>query len=179
MSTDRRSILKGLAAAGLVMVGMPWAQATSAQGAQAAAGLAGGALPGVTSLVSGSALDAAFLAGVQQGVNAPAGQTLSAQPLQSLDAATFGQLNKLLNDGSATLLVGLIDDASAAIVIDLVRSAGGRVLSVQHHRVAEGGASAQWAQALGQSLVATSSPATPNAPRSAQGIACVSLSCVI
>jgi len=27
MSTDRRSILKGLAAAGLVMATMPWAQA--------------------------------------------------------------------------------------------------------------------------------------------------------
>lgn len=177
MSTDRRSILKGLAGAGLMMVGMPWAQA-AAPGAQAA--VAAGTLPGVTSLVSGSALDAAFLAGVRQGVNAPAGQTLSAQPLKSLDAATFGQLNKLLNDNHATLLVGLIDDASAAIVIDLVRSAGGRVLSVQHHRVGEGSAGAQWAQALGQSLVATSSPATPGAPHSAQGgNAYVSLSCVI
>lgn len=178
MSTDRRSILKGLAAAGLMMVGMPWAQATSAPGAQTA-GLTGNALPGVTSLVSGSALDAAFLAGVQQGVNAPAGQTLSAQPLQGLDAATFGQLNKLLSDGNDTLLVGLIDDASAAIVIELVRSAGGRVLSLQHHRVGEGSAGAQWAQALGQSLVATASPATPSAPQSAQGSAYVSLSCVI
>lgn len=176
MSTDRRSILKGLAAAGLVMVGMPWAPAASAQNAQAA-GLAG-ALPDVTALVSGSALDAAFMAGVRQAVNAPAGQALSAQALKGLDAATFARLNKLLNDDKATMLVGLIDDASAAIVLDLVRSAGGRVLSMEHHRAGQGSADAQWAQALGQSLVAAS-PAAPNAPASAQGSAYVSLCCVI
>jgi hypothetical protein len=177
MSTDRRSILKGLAAAGLVMVGMPWAQAATVPGTHASA-LDGAALPSVTSLVSGSVLDAAFMAGVRQAVNAPAGQTLSAQPLQGLDAATFASLNKLLNDGHPTLLVGLIDDASAAIVVDLVRSAGGRVLSMAHHRAGHDSASAQWAQALGQSLVAASS-AAPNAPASAQGSAYVSLCCVI
>ena len=177
MTTDRRSILKGLAAAGLVMVGMPWAQATSAQNAQAA-GLAGGALPDVTSLVSGSMLDAAFMAGVRQAVNASAGQSLSAQPLKGLDAATFASLNKLLNDDKATLLVGLIDDASAAIVLELVRSAGGRVLSMAHHRAGQDSAAAQWAQALGQSLVAAS-PTAANAPASAQGNAYVSMCCVI
>ena len=177
MSTDRRSILKGLAAAGLVIVGMPWAQASSAQNAQVA-GLAGRALPDVTSLVSGSALDAAFMAGVRQAVNAPAGQTLSVQPLQGLDAATFASLNKLLNDDNVTLLVGLIDDASAAIVLELVRSAGGRVLSMEHHRAGQDSASAQWAQALGQSLV-TASAAALNAPASAQGRAYVSVCCVI
>lgn len=174
MHTDRRSVLKGLAAAGLAMVAMPWAQATSAPGIRDAA--SAGAR--VSALVSGSALDAAFLAGVQQGVNAPAGQSLSTQPLKGLDAATFGQLNQLLNDGSETLLVGLIDDASAAIVIDLVRSAGGRVLSLQHHRADNSSAGAQWAQALGQSLLAAKA-ATPEAPAAAQGSAYVSLSCVI
>jgi len=132
----------------------------------------------VTALVSGSVLDAAFMAGVQQAVKAPGGgQSLSTQPLQGLDAATFASLNSLFNDDSATLLVGLIDDASATLVIDLVRSAGGRVLSVQHHRVGKDAGAAQWAQALGQSLAATS--VAPNAPTSAQGTAYVSLSCVI
>lgn len=177
MSTDRRSVLKGLAAVGLVMVGMPWAQATPKPDTQGnVPGSA--ALPSVTSLVSGSALDAAFMAGVRQAVNAPAGQTLSAQALQGLDAATFASLNRLLNDDKSTLLVGLIDDASAAIVLELVRSAGGRVLSMEHHRLGQDSASAQWAQALGQSLVAAG-PAAPNAPDSAQGSAYVSLCCVI
>jgi hypothetical protein len=175
MSTDRRSILKGLAAAGLMMTNLSWAQASAPQAAAA-----GAALADVTALVSGSALDAAFLAGVRQSVNAPAGQALSAAPLQGLDAATFARLNQLLNDDSATLLVGLIDDASAAIVIDLVRSAGGRVLSVQHHRAGDDSAASQWAKTLGQSLAAASPAATPNAPTSsAQAHAYVSLSCMI
>lgn len=175
MTTDRRSILKGLAAAGLMMTNLSWAQASAPQ----AAAVAGAALADVTALVSGSALDAAFLAGVRQSVNAPAGQALSAAPLQGLDAATFARLNQLLNDGSATLLVGLIDDASAAIVIDLVRSAGGRVLSVQHHRAGDDSAASQWAKTLGQSLASASPAATPNAPASAQARTCVSLSCMI
>ena len=178
MNTDRRSILKGLAAAGLVMATMPWAQAKPSLNTQGKA-LDSDALLNVTALVSGSTLDAAFMAGVQQAVKAPGGgQSLSVQPLQSLDAATFASLNSLLNDDSATLLVGLIDDASATLVIDLVRSAGGRVLSVQHHRVGKDAGAAQWAQALGQSLV-TASPTAANAPTSAQGTAYVSLSCVI
>lgn len=176
MTTNRRSILKGLAAAGFVMASMPWAQARPSPGTQGKA-LASDALRNVTALVSGSALDAAFMAGVQQAVKAPGGQSLSAQPLQGLDAATFASLNSLLNDDSATLLVGLIDDASATLVIDLVRSAGGRVLSMQHHRVGQDAGAAQWAQALGQSLAATS--VAPNTPTSAQGTAYVSLSCVI
>ena len=175
MSTDRRSILKGLAAAGLMMTNLSWAQASAPQAAAAA----DAALADVTALVSGSALDAAFMAGVRQSVNAPAGQALSAAPLQSLDAATFARLNQLLNDDSATLLIGLIDDASAAIVLELVRSAGGRVLSVQHHRAGDGSAAAQWAQTLGQTLAAASPTAAPNAPASAQGRAYVSLSCMI
>lgn len=173
MRTDRRSILKGLAAAGLAMATLPWAQASVP-----VAGAAATALTHVTALVSGSALDAAFMAGVRQAVNAPAGQTLSAQPLNGLDSAAFGQLGKLLNDGRDTLLVALIDDASAAIVLELVRSAGGRVLSMQHHRSGQDGAATQWAQTLGHSLLAASAPA-PDAPASAQARAYVSLSCVI
>ena len=104
MNHDRRSVLKGLAAAGLVVAGMPWAQAAansvaSPAGAQDA--------PAVTALVSGSALDAAFLAGVQQAT--AAGQGPASQSLQGLDTAAFMRLNALLVDGQAGLLVGLVD----------------------------------------------------------------------
>jgi len=172
MSTDRRSVLKSLAAAGLAVGSLSWAQAaTSANPAPAAS-----ASRTVTSLVSGGALDAAFLAGVREAVQANAGQGLAAQPLQGLDAATFTRLGALLQDGEPTLLVGLIDDAAATLVLDLVRSAGGRVLSVQHHRVGHGAAAAPWATTLGRSLVA--SAAVP-AAADPHGTAYVALSCVI
>ena len=176
MTTDRRSILKGLASAGLVMATMPWAQAKPSSGTPGRA-VHGDGPPHVTALVSGSALDAAFMAGVRQAIDTPSGQGLSAQPLQGLDAATFARLNRLLNDDNATLLVGLIDDASAAVVIDLVRSAGGRMLSVQHHRVGQDAGATQWARLLGQALAATQ--AAPDAPNHTAGTAYVSLSCMI
>lgn len=177
MSSDRRTVLKGLAAAGLVVAGVRWAQAAGAQTAGETDDK--GTLPTVTSLVSGSALDAAFLAGVKQAVNAPAGQTQSTESLQGLAVASFKRLNALLGDGEATLLVGLIDDASAALVLDLVRSAGGRVLSVQYHRLGQDTAAARWAQSLGQSLVGDTAPVALDAPTEAQGTAYVSLRCVI
>jgi len=176
MNTDRRSVLKGLAAAGLVVAGMPWAQA-AATPAAAPAGEQD-ALPAVTALVSGSALDAAFLSGVAQAVNA-AGQGAATHSLQGLDTAAFMRLNALLGDGQAGLLVGLVDDASATLVLDLVRSADGRVLSVQHHRLAQEQdvAAAQWARQLGSSLVGAAAPLAP--ATTAQGGAYVSLRCLI
>lgn len=135
MQTDRRSLLKGLAAAGLAVSSAGWIQAASASTtpaatpAAAAANIAADSVLAVTSAGQGSALDMAFVAGVQA-----AGKT-SHTGLQGLDSAAFNRLGQLLADGQDTVLIGLLDDASATLVLDLVRSAGGRVLSEQHHRV--------------------------------------------
>ena len=171
MQTDRRSLLKGLAAAGLAVSSAGWIQAASASTtpAAAAANLAADSVLAVTSAGQGSALDMAFVAGVQA-----AGKT-SHTGLQGLDSAAFNRLGQLLADGQDTVLVGLLDDASATLVLDLVRSAGGRVLSEQHHRVDASAAS--WAQNLGQSLASGS-------PMAAQTVAAgsearVSFRCMI
>lgn len=172
MSNDRRLVLKGLAAAGL-LAAMPWAQA-SAAAPLADAGVADTATR-VTPLVSGSALDAAFLAGVRQATAQPAG-SLVTQPLQGLEASTYQQLNALLNDDTPTLLVGLLDDAAAILVLDLVRSAGGRVLSVEQHRIGQDSTGQQRAGALGQALVAGAVTAGRGQEN---GNAYVALRCVI
>ncbi|MDD2729974.1 hypothetical protein [Malikia sp.] len=172
MSTDRRFVLKGLAAAGL-LAAMPWAQAS----ASAATPLADAAAR-VTPLVSGGALDAAFLAGVRNAAAKPAGALVN-PPLQGLEAATYQQLDRLLNDDTPTLLVGLLDDAAAVLVLDLVRSAGGRVLSVEHHRIGAGSAGQQRAGALGQALVAGADAAVTAGRVHENGSAYVALRCVI
>ena len=172
MSNDRRFVLKGLAAAGL-LAAMPWAQA-SAAAPLADAGVADTATR-VTPLVSGGALDAAFLAGVRQATAQPAG-SLVTQPLQGLEASTYQQLNALLNDDTPTLLVGLLDDAAAILVLDLVRSAGGRVLSAEPHRIGQDSAGQQRAGALGQALVAGAATAGRGQEN---GNAYVALRCVI
>lgn len=177
MSNDRRFVLKGLAAAGL-LAAMPWAQAsTSAAAPLADAGVADTATR-VTPLVSGGALDAAFLAGVRQATAQPAG-SLVTQPLQGLEASTYQQLNALLNDDTPTLLVGLLDDAAAILVLDLVRSAGGRVLSAEPHRIGQDSAGQQRAGALGQALVAGADAAVTTGRMHENGSAYVALRCVI
>ena len=172
MSNDRRLVLKGLAAAGL-LAAMPWAQA-SAAAPLADAGVADAATR-VTPLVSGSALDAAFLAGVRNAMGQPAGSLVNT-PLQGLEASTYQQLNALLNDDAPTLLVGLLDDAAAILVLDLVRSAGGRVLSAEPHRIGQDSAGQQRAGALGQALVAGAVTAGRGQEN---GNAYVALRCVI
>ena len=174
MSNDRRFVLKGLAAAGL-MAAMPWAQAGSRTAAPLSDAAVADAATRVTPLVSGGALDAAFLAGVRQAVGQPAG-ALAKPPLQGLEAATYQQLNPLLNDDTPTLLVGLLDDAAATLVLDLVRSAGGRVLSVEHHRMVQDSSGQQRAGELGQALVAGAATA---GHRQENGHAYVTLRCVI
>lgn len=144
MQTDRRSLLKGLAAAGLAVSGMGLAQAATVLTGKPAASAD---VLAVTSALRRSALDAAFVAGVQS-----TARSAAHTGLQGLDSAAFNQLGELLADGKETLLVGLLDDASATLVLDLVRSAGGRVLAVESHRVDS--AAADWAKALGQSLTA-------------------------
>lgn len=143
MQSNRRSLLKGLAAAGMAVTGLGWAHAAVAPAGAAAAPTAGGVLT-VTSATT--ALEQAFIAGVQN-----AGQATHTG-LMGLDSAAFTQLGDLLADGQDTVLVGLLDDASATLVLDLVRSAGGRVMDVQHHRVPA--AAAPWAHKLGQTLAA-------------------------
>lgn len=177
MSNDRRFVLKGLAAAGL-LAAMPWAQAsTSAAAPLADAGVADAATR-VTPLVSGGALDAAFLAGVRQATAQPASRLVT-PPLQGLEASTYQQLNALLNDDTPTLLVGLLDDAAAILVLDLVRSAGGRVLSAEPHRIGQDSAGQQRAGALGQALVAGAGAAVAAGRGQENGNAYVALRCVI
>ena len=130
MHSDRRFLLKSLAATGLAISGVgwgAWAQATPL------AGLPSGAAPmdaaaDVLALTSGlpasagaGVLDSAFITGVRS-----AAQTVRHTALQGLDSAPFQRLGQLLGDERSTLLVGLLDDASATLVLDLVRSAGGR-----------------------------------------------------
>ena len=172
MQTDRRTLLKSLAAAGLAVSGMGWAHAAGTAGKAAAAA----EVLALTSAQAGSALEAAFITGVQSSA-----QRSAHTGLQGLDSQAFTELGQLLADGQDTLLVGLLDDASATLVLDLVRSAGGRVLSEEHHRV-DAGAS-QWAQQLGQSLAtgnASNARNTSNTITAATGNAArVSFSCVI
>ncbi|MDR2296804.1 MAG: hypothetical protein LBE30_00460 [Comamonas sp.] len=167
MQTDRRSLLKGLAAAGLAVSGIGLTQAASVLTGNTAAPTD---VLAVTSSLHGSALDAAFVAGVQ-GSARDAAHTR----LQGLDSTAFKQLGELLADGQETLLVGLLDDASATLVLDLVRSAGGRVLAVENHRV--DGTAADWARSLGKSLASGQAMNTTTA--AAGNEARVSFRCVI
>jgi hypothetical protein len=180
MSIDRRSVLKALAAAGLAVVGVPLAQAAPWDTVVEAGGAAVEPLM-LTSLVSGTALDAPFLAGVQERVGNQAGHAaLTSQRLHGLEASTFTRLDTWLHDGTPTRLVGLVDDATATLVLDLVRSAGGRVMHSQHHWIGKDKAAAQWAQALGRALVtADTAPPVLSVAADPQGHAYVSFSCVI
>ena len=168
MQADRRSLLKALTAAGLAVSGIGWAQAATSAAGRTATRPA--EVLAVTSSMHASALDQAFVAGVQS-----TSRNVVHTGLQGLDSAAFKQLGELLTDSQETLLVGLLDDASATLVLDLVRSSGGRVLAVEHHRV--DGAAADWAQALGRSLASSQVMNTTTAAAGKE--ARVSFSCVI
>lgn len=170
MQTDRRSLLKGLTAAGLAVSGIGWAQAATSAAGRTASAIRSAEVLAVTSSMHASALDKAFAAGVQS-----TSRNVVHTGLQGLDSAAFNQLGELLTDSQETLLVGLLDDASATLVLDLVRSSGGRVLAVEHHRV--DGAAADWAQALGRSLASGQVMNTTTAAAGKE--ARVSFSCVI
>jgi hypothetical protein len=180
MSLDRRSVLKGLAAVGFAMANFQLAHARHGASSLLHGGLPLGtpAAP-VTPIVTGSALDSEFLSGVQA---ATAQQGLVQNEvirMQGLDSALFGRLSTLLNAGTPATLVGLADDASAALILDLVRSAGGRVLSSEHHRIADDLSAAQVASALGSTLVSQPAAATAVPGSQADGAAYVSFCCVI
>jgi len=178
MTTDRRDVLKGLMAAGLLVSTPSWARSIWPAGD--AASTAPAQPLAVSTLVSGATLDSAFLAGVNDALQADALKVSATHHLNHLGAEVFNHLNAQLNDGEPGLLVGLLDDASAVLVLDLLRSAGARVLSVQHHRVASGEDASAWARALGQSLVSSDPAPLASAEVPAIGaMSCVSLRCVI
>lgn len=177
MTSDRRDVLKGLMAAGLLVSTPSWARSLWPTGEAATTAAAPAQALAVSTLVSGSALDSAFLAGVN---SALPGHGAATHQLSQLDAGLYQQLNAQLTDGEPGLLVALLDDASAVLVLDLLRSAGAQVLSVQHHQVAQGSDAATWAHALGQSLVSASPLPDTRQPQQATGaLTCVSLRCVI
>lgn len=178
MNSDRRLVLKSLAAAGLAVSGMSWAQSTPTDVVPPGQAAGGGPLLAVTSLAGGAKLNSAFLVGVEAG-SAGVRSTLPPLQLQGFDAKSFMRLGSLLEDGVPTLLVGFLDDAAAALVLDLVRSAGGQVLAVQHHRVGVGAAALPWAQALGHSLVTGDAAALASVTAGGDSHACVSFRCVI
>lgn len=173
MHSDRRLLLKSLAAAGLAISGAGWTQLATAANAPAAAAAAGDVLA-LTSSLSATAKDAAlneaFLSGVRTGA-----RTVSHTAVQGFDSAPFQQLGQMLADGQSTVLVGLLDDASATLVLDMVRSAGGRVLSEQVHYVDN--RAGTWAQTLGQKLAL--GQATPDATSAAGASTRVSFRCLI
>ena len=175
MTSDRRDVLKGLMAAGLLVSTPSWARSLWPTGEAATTAAAPAQALAVSTLVSGNALDNAFLAGVNSAL--PGHGTTATHQLSQLDAGLYQQLNAQLTDGEPGLLVALLDDASAVLVLDLLRSAGAQVLSVQHHQVAQGSDAATWAHALGQSLVSASP--LPETRQAAGGLTCVSLRCVI
>lgn len=173
MNTDRRALLKGIALAGMAIPGMHWAYALPAD-----MGQHGFSWPiEITALTSDAAIEEAFLGGVRMAAKA-GGRRTTELPLKNLDTATYSKLHRLLRDGQPTLLVGLLNDAAATLALDLVRSHGGRVLSVQEHRIAMD--ADPWAASLGQALVSH-----PTQSRTAQtsmaevGRAFVSLSCAV
>lgn len=175
MKGDRRWMLKNLAAAGLVVTGLPLLHA----GALPTTAAGSTSLPStLTTLVGHGELADAFSAGVRAGASVRGGLAgNSRQTLQDLDARTYTELQAMLQDGQATLLVGLLDDAQATLVLDLVRSAGGQVLSVTHHRLAADRPAQQWAAELGRMLASGADLPVGSAQTSGQ--AYVSLTCVI
>ena len=167
MSTNRRAFLHTLTAAGFAISGLGLAQARVASSAAPALGQD---VLAITSATQGQMLEAAFVQGAQK-----AAQHVQHSQLQNFDSASFQQLHHLLADQQDTLLIGLLDDASATLVLDLVRSAGGRVLSVEHHRVTPHATG--WAQQLGQTLASGQTAPTPHTQSGHESR--VSLRCMI
>ena len=212
----RRQLLRSLAGVSLAVGYVPLVGALSGRGPREPA-VQAGSLPGsligaddgdgstlaaaastaILSLVAGSPLDPAFLAGVREAAGAAAGKVAGeaskpGQPsgakqgatqtygLSSLDAGRFQHLEALLRDGQETRLVGLLDDARATLVLDLVRSAGGRVLFEARHRVGSDAAALAWASASGLALaLQQDAPAAPVVFNDGVVHAHVSLCCLI
>ena len=151
MNTMRRDVLKSIAVASVAIPAAGSAHAGLAAAPAAAASPA--PIRQVLPLLAGQALDAAFIRGVRHAARHAAARLLPAHTIAGLDA---GNLAALPRDGGAhsTALVGLTDTATAMLVLDRVRSAGGAVLAMTHHRLAAEAAAADWAAGLGELAVA-------------------------
>lgn len=173
MSTDRRTLLKGLAAVGLAFTGGSLAHAASGLPDTARQQ---SSMP-LTAVVSGSAVDSPFLAGVTAASQQFGMQQQPALKLDGLDGSLLNHIHTLAQDSQSAMLVGLVDDATAVLLLDLVRSSGGRVLSQQQHRLGSDAAAVQLAAGLGRELV--SRPDAVTAATQQGGQHCVSFCCVI
>lgn len=175
MSTDRRTLLKGLAAVGLAFTGGSLAQAANLR-LQDPATATGGSMS-LTAVVSGGATDSQFLAGVSAAALQHGMQQQPALSLNGLDGSLLSHLHALAQDSQEAMLVGLVDDATATVLLDVVRSSGGRVIAQQHHRLGRDAAAVQLAASLGRELV--SRPDAVSAATQQGGEHCVSFCCVI
>lgn len=177
----RREVLKSLAAAG---VAVP----AAAHAAIPAAAASATATPRrVLPVLAGTALDAAFLAGVDAAAARSSATLLPAHALGAFDAAALAALTPAAD--AATAIVGLTDSASALLVIDRVRAAGGRIVDMTHHRLASEADAARWAAGLGELAVAQAAAApgllggaddgAAGAAFVAGGVSYMSFTCVI
>ncbi|MCM8566780.1 hypothetical protein [Thauera linaloolentis] len=186
MDSMRREVLKSIAAAS---VAVP-AAATAHTGLAAAQHTADGASAAgrrVLPVVSGQALDAAFVHGAGRAARRAAATLLPAHTIG--EPQTLAALPRTAA-GRPTALVGLTDTATAMLVLDRVRSAGGAVLAMTHHRLAGETGAAAWAEGLGELAVAQahSQPAllagaaddgAAGAARLPGGVSYMSFTCII
>lgn len=175
MKTDRRTLLKGIAAVGLAFTSGSLVQAANFR-LQDKASASNVSMP-LTAVVSGGANDSQFLAGVTAAALQQGMQQQPALRLEGLDGSLLNHIHALAQDPQPAMLVGLVDDATAVVLLDVVRSAGGRVLSQQHHRLGSDTAATQLAANLGRELV--SRPDAANLATQQAGEHCVSFCCVI
>lgn len=179
MDANRRLLIKYIVGAGLATAGLPLAEALPGGSAAVPPGAQGHSL-GVISLVSGSRHDAAFLAGLRDGIAERLYRPLPPHCLHCLGLGSFQRLDELLREARPALVLGLLDDASAVLAQDMVRAAGGRFLRSEHHRFAASPAADHWIRDIGHALVNTANvPPAPTGAAEAGGHAFVSFSCLI
>lgn len=175
MSADRRSLLKALAAAA------PLGWTLQARAADAFAHVAdepNAAPPDrLLPLVGGGELDAAFLDGVAQAVQASGRLRERTARLPALDAVTLAHLASRLDGGTPRRVVALLDDAGATLALELLRARGARLLAFEPRRLAPTPAGAAHARALGLALA--SGAQLPAPPDTTAGAPCVALACLI
>jgi hypothetical protein len=182
MDNDRRSVLRGLAAASLALTYGPFARAsmpgTPSPIRDAVADLR--QLP-ITPVVANGALDRHFLHGVRMAANQHGVAQDTPFRIAGFDVGAYFRLHALLNEQRPRMLVGLTDDATATLLLDLARSANGRVIALQHFRAGTNDAATQWATALGYALGSRQSTPLlpPTAPAAGSDHAYVSFCCAL
>lgn len=172
----RRSLLKVLAAAaplgwGAAAAAAPQvAPSTTSDTARTAAALS------VLPLLAGGALDAAFLDGVAQAVQAQGG---AREPMArlTLNAVSLAHVKHRLDGGLPRRVVALLDDASATLALQLLRAQGARLQVFEPLRLQPSPAGAEQAIAIARALV--EGTALPVATTAHEGTPCVALACLI